>query len=910
LGAHGDGGGLQSNRQEFHRLSVEEVFKRLDSDRGGITEDEAASRLKKHGLNELVEEEKTTPLEIFLNQFKSVLITILVLAAVVSGFILHEYTDMAVILVILVLNAIIGFVQEYRAEQAVAALKKMISPNCRVVRGGELKEIPAKEVVPGDVLVISEGDRMPADGRLIEAANLKIDESPLTGESTTVTKKTERLEEDAPLSQRVNMVYMGTHATYGHGAAVITATGMATEFGNIAQLIQSIEEEDSPLKKKTERLGRRLGLAALIGCVIVFGVDYLNGVSFVDSFLSAVSLAVSAIPEGLPTVLVITLSLGAQRMAGNNAIIRKLNSVETLGTTTVICSDKTGTITKNEMTVRNIETLTQSIQVSGEGFTPVGKPVAEGGNLRPLKDPELELILKTGLLCNDSSIIEDEEIGPYITGDPTEGAILVAAVKAGLDPEAVQRENPRVWEVPFDSTRKMMSTVNKTGNRVCVYAKGAPEVILGRCDRCFIDGSVNELGEEEKEQALGQTKAMAGKALRVLAFAYKDYHDEAEEYGQEDAESDLVYLGLMGMMDPPREEVPQAIQLCRRAGIRPVMITGDHEATAVAVAREVGIVGSGDTEAITGQQLSEMSDDDLDERVDHVSVYARVSPEHKVRIAQALRSRGNIVAMTGDGVNDAPAIKAADIGVAMGIKGTDVTKEAADMVLGDDNFATIVGAVEQGRIIYDNIRKFMRFMISSNFDEMIVITSFVLMGLPIPFLPVMILWLNLVTDGGPAIALSMDKPTDDLMSIPPRDPREGILHGMYLFIALYVVLQSGTTAAIFIWKYVVQGASLSVSRTAAFMQACMFELIVVWNCRSEKHNVLKTGFNNRYLLASTVAGALLTASLCYVPFLQEVFYTTPLALQDWAAITGSALLGLLVLPEIVFRNNSLAKAPD
>ena len=909
MGVHGDGGGLQRNRQEFHRLSVEEAFKRLDSDRDGISENEAASRLKKHGLNELVEEEKTTPLEIFLNQFKSVLITILVLAAVVSGFILHEYTDMAVILVILVLNAIIGFVQEYRAEQAVEALKKMISPHCRVVRGGELREIPAKEVVPGDVLVISEGDRMPADGRLIEAANLKIDESPLTGESTTVTKKTERLEEDAPLAQRVNMVYMGTHATYGHGAAVITATGMATEFGNIAQLIQSIEEEDSPLKKKTERLGRRLGLAALIGCAIVFGVDYLNGVSFVDSFLSAVSLAVSAIPEGLPTVLVITLSLGAQRMAGSNAIIRKLNSVETLGTTTVICSDKTGTITKNEMTVRNIETLTQSIQVSGEGFTPVGKPVAEEDKLRPLKDPELELMLKTGLLCNDSSIIEDEEIGPYITGDPTEGAILMAAVKAGLDPETVHRENPRVWEVPFDSTRKMMSTVNKTGNRVRVYAKGAPEVILGRCDRCFIDGSVNELGEEEKEQALGQTKAMAGKALRVLAFAYKDYH-EAEEYGQEDAESDLVYLGLMGMMDPPREEVPQAIQLCRRAGIRPVMITGDHEATAVAVAREVGIVESGDTEAITGQQLSEMSDEALRERVDHVSIYARVSPEHKVRIAQALRSRGNIVAMTGDGVNDAPAIKAADIGVAMGIKGTDVTKEAADMVLADDNFATIVGAVEQGRIIYDNIRKFMRFMISSNFDEMIVITSFVLMGLPIPFLPVMILWLNLVTDGGPAIALSMDKPTDDLMSIPPRDPRDGILHGMYLFIALYVVLQSGTTAAIFIWKYVVQGASLSVSRTAAFMQACMFELIVVWNCRSEKHNVLKTGFNNRYLLASTVAGALLTASLCYVPFLQEVFYTTPLALQDWAAITGSALLGLLVLPEMVFRNKSLSQAPN
>lgn len=889
--------------RDYHSFSVEETFTLLNTDENGISDSEAESRLKKYGLNELVEEKKTTPLEIFINQFKSILIVILVIAAGISGLILHEYTDMAVILIIVVLNSIIGFFQEYRAEKAVEALKKMVSPTCRVIRDGAIKEITASTVVPGDILVIQDGDRIPADGRLIEAYNLKIDESPLTGESSTVTKNTEKLELSTPLAQRANRIYMGTYTTYGRGTAVITSTGMATEFGNIAKLIQSIEEEDSPLKQKTERLGRQLGLIALIGCVIVFTVDYLNGIKFVDSFMSAVSLAVSAIPEGLPTVMVITLSIGAQHMARNNAIIRKLNSVETLGTTTVICSDKTGTITKNEMTVRQIATTSHRITVTGEGFNPTGGFEADGNIIQPKENPELELILETGLLCNDSQIIQDDEIGPYITGDPTEGAILVAAVKAGIIPEELEHQNPRVWEAPFDSVRKMMSTLNRIDGGTRVHAKGAPEVILGKCNRYYVNGAEHELTEEQTKSIQNQIKSMGEKALRVLAFAYKNQPDSIM-YTQEDVESELVFVGLMGMMDPPREAVPHAIQLCQKAGIRPVMITGDHKTTAVAIAREVGILNENYPEAVTGTELEEMSDSELLDIVDRVSVYARVSPEHKVRIAQALRTRGNIVAMTGDGVNDAPAIKAADIGIAMGIKGTDVTKEAADMVLADDNFATIVKAVERGRVIYDNIRKFMRFMVSSNFDEMIVISSFVIAGLPIPFLPVMILWLNLVTDGGPAIALSMDEPTDDLMSIPPRDPKEGILHGMYLFIAAYIVLQSGTTAATFIWKYVIQEDSLTVSRTAAFMQACMFELVVVWNCRSEKKNVFRTGLNNRYLLASTIVGCLLTVSLCYVPFLQDVFHTAPLSLRDWVWIVGSALLGLMVLPEIFFRQTT------
>ena len=885
----------------FYRCSTQETYQKLETREEGLTEDEAKKRYKKYGPNEIVEEKKTTALEIFVNQFKSILILILIAAAAVSGFILHEYTDMAVILIIVVLNSIIGFIQEYRAEQAVEALKQMVSPKCKVIRNDTIQEIPADRIVPGDILVIEEGDRIPADARLTNAVNLKIDESPLTGESTTVTKKPEIIKEETPLAQRTPMAYMGTHATSGRGKAIITTTGMSTEFGNIAKMIQSIEEETSPLKKKTEKLGRQLGVIALVGCIMVFIVDYLNGISLVNSFLSAVSLAVSAIPEGLPTVLVITLSLGAQRMARQNAIVRKLNSVETLGTTTVICSDKTGTITKNEMTVRQVETENNSIDITGEGYTRDGKFIENGDKIKPRRNFELELILKTGLLCNNSSIVEDPEIGPYITGDPTEGAILIAAVKSGLIPEKVEKENPRVWEFPFDSRRKMMSTINETENELRVYAKGAPEVILEKSNQIYSDGAIIELTEKHREEIKDKVEELAERALRVLAFAYKET-EKQDEYQQEETESDLIFIGLMGMMDPPREEVPAAIELCRKAGIRPVMITGDHEDTAVAIAREVGIITEGDSDSVTGMELSEMTDAELSNIVDKVSVYARVSPEHKVRIAQALRSKGNIVAMTGDGVNDAPAIKAADIGVAMGIKGTDVSKEAADMVLADDNFASIVKAVEQGRIIYDNIRKFMRFMISSNFDEMIVISSFVLAGLPMPFLPVMILWLNLVTDGGPAIALSMDKPTDDLMSIPPRDPKEGILHGMYLFIAAYVVLQSGSTAATFIWKYLIQGASLAASRTTAFMQACIFELVVVWNCRSENHNVLRTGFNNRYLLAATLIGGLLTISLSYVPFLQNVFHTVPLTLQDWAWIFGISLTGFLVLPELFFRN--------
>ena len=895
---------LEKRDRQFYNLTEKEALLYLDTKKDGISQAEAEYRIKKYGLNELVEQEHITTYEIFFNQFKSILILILLLAALVSGFILKEYTDMAVIFVIIILNSIIGFIQEYRAEKAVEALTKMVSPNSRVVREGKIREVAASNIVPGDILVIEEGDRIPADGRVIEANSLKIDESPLTGESTSITKKVDALEGEVPLDQRTNMVYKGTHVSYGRGLAAITATGMSTKFGTIAVLIQSISGEDSPLKKKTEKLGKQLGLMALLGCIIVFIVDYTNGVALVDSFLTAVSLAISAIPEGLPTVLIITLSLGAQQMARKNAIIRRLNSVETLGTTTVICSDKTGTITKNEMTVRNIQTPYKTYNVTGEGFTPVGTFISNNEEIDPLTDPHLELILKAGLLCNDSSIINDEKGGPFIIGDPTEGAMLVVAVKAGLIPENVENINQRIWEAPFDSIRKMMSTVYKTESGARVFIKGAPEVIIEKSSECYCNGTVIKHELEQVQHIKSQVNSMANNALRVLAFAYKDV-DLNTDYLQEEVESDLVYIGLMGLMDPPREEVTEAIQKCKNAGIRPIMITGDHKSTAVAVAREVGIISGNDEEVITGSDLMDISDEELMDKVTRVSIFARVSPEHKLRIAQSLRANGHIVAMTGDGVNDAPAIKAADIGIAMGIKGTDVTKEAADMILTDDNFATIVNAVEQGRIIYDNIRKFMRFMISSNFDEMIVITIFVLVGLPVPFIPVMILWLNLVTDGGPAIALSMDVPKDDLMAMPPRDPRAGVLHGMYLFIIAYVILQSITLAGTFYWKYVIQGAGLEIARTLTFMQVCIFELVVVWNCRSETHSVFRTGLDNRYLLASTLFGGMLTMALCYIPLFQDIFQTVPLTLEDWIWVFGTSLVGLFVLPEIFFRNKNV-----
>ncbi len=897
-----------SDKKNWHSIDIESVFDDLSTGSRGLDEEEAQSRLEKYGLNELREETRVTPLELFLDQFKSALVLILIASAIISAYIAmrngEPLIDTYVILAIVIMNSVLGFVQEYRAEKAIEALKKMVSPHVIVFRDGREKSIDSKELVPGDVILLEAGSRIPADARLLEAVNLRVDESSLTGESTPVAKRMGVLPSELGISDRVNTIFTGTLVTGGRSVAVVIETGMNTEFGKIAGMVQSVDVEPPPLKQKMEKLGRMLCVIAIVLCIFVFFTGVVRQLDLEEMFMTSVSLAVSAIPEGLPAVLTITLALGVTQMTRRNAIVRKLASVETLGSTTIICSDKTGTLTRNEMTVVNITSGDRFISVTGAGYDPKGEFNLGDDVIDPIEDKDLELLLRIGYLNNDAHL-QDNDGAWGIFGDPTEGALTVLGAKAGFS-EELKEEYPRKGEFPFDSTRKMMSTIHLTPDGYNVaYVKGAPETILSRSEYIQEKGVVRPLSDVDRERILKKMQNMAGDALRVLAMSYKEMPAELENNEMEEVESGLTYVGMVGMIDPPRDEVLPAIQTCKAAGIKTVMVTGDHRLTAVAIAKQIGMLEEENPESVmTGVELENTSDDELDEIVENITVFARVSPEHKVRIAQSLKRRGHIVAMTGDGVNDAPALKTADIGIAMGITGTDVAKEASDMVLEDDNFATIVSAVESGRIIYDNIRKFLRYMISSNFDEMLVISTFVLMGFPSPFLPTMILWLNLVTDGGPAVALSMDTPTEDLMSVPPRNPKHGVLHGMTLFIAAYVILQSGTTAATFYWKYAIQGSPLNVARTAAFMQACIFELMVVWNCRSERHNAFKVGFfTNKYLLISSLGGIVLTISLCYVPFLQVMFKTVPLGIYDWLWIFSSSLLGFLVLPEIFFRTH-------
>ncbi|MGD2201733.1 MAG: HAD-IC family P-type ATPase, partial [Candidatus Bathyarchaeota archaeon] len=759
-------------KKNWHAEDIENVIDILDSSRKGLEKEEAARRLKEYGPNELKEEKRVTPLELFIGQFKSILVIILILSALVSAYISvkegEPFTDTYVILFIVVMNAILGFVQEYRAEQAVEALKRMVSPQVLVLRESKEESIDSKELVPGDVILLEAGSRVPADARLLEAANLHVDEAALTGESTPVTKSLGVLIPEVGVGDRTNMVFTGTVVTNGRAVGLVTETGMSTEFGKIAGMVQSVVVEEPPLKQKMEKMGRQLGAIAVILCIWVFLIGvFVHSLDLESMFMTAISLAVSAIPEGLPAVLTITLALGVSRMARQNAIVRKLASVETLGSTTVICSDKTGTLTKNEMTIRRIFTNNRNIEVTGSGYDPEGKFLCEGESIKPGNKGDLNLLLRIGYLNNDSHL--QEEDGAWIVfGDPTEGALKVAGVKGGLR-EELKEEYPRVGEFPFDSTRKRMSTIHTTpeGEKLA-YVKGAPEVIIERSTHIYDSGSLKPFPEEDKSYIFDIVQNMASEALRVLALGYKEVPSEVEEFNMEEIESDLTFVGLVGMIDPPRGEVPQAIDVCNQAGIKTVMVTGDHRLTAVAIAKQIGMLNE-ETESsvMTGEDLEEIDDEKLDVIIEEVSVFARVSPEHKMRIARSLKNNGHIVAMTGDGVNDAPALKTADIGVAMGIKGTDVTKEASDMVLEDDNFATIVRAVQGGRHIYDNVTKYLRLMLAANFDEFIEITIVTLLGLPIPFLPIHVLWVNLVTDGLPAVALSIDPPDPDLMKYPP-----------------------------------------------------------------------------------------------------------------------------------------------
>jgi Ca2+-transporting ATPase len=895
--------------KSWHALPHETILEALKTSRNGLTGDEVRYRLEAFGFNELKERNKATALQILVGQFKDIFIVMLLIATAIS-FTIGETFDAMTIAIIVVLNSVVGFTQEYRSERAMEAMRKLTAPRARVLREGDEVIVPAREVVPGDIVLLEAGDRIPADGQLLEVVDLRTDEAVLTGESTTIAKRLTVLDEKTSLSDRKNTVFMATHVAYGRGKAIVTSTGMNTEFGKIAEMVQTVQEEDTPLKQKLERFARKLGIIIIVVCTIIFALElyeiFILGVShesgavanIVGAFETSIALAVSAVPEGLPAVVTVSLALGARELAKRNAIMRRLSSAETLGATTVICSDKTGTLTKGEMTARRIHVDGKMVDVTGAGYEPKGEFLCAGARISPAEDYDLSLLLRAGMLCTNAHYDVKGVIG-----DTTEVALIVAAAKAGMVKKEAETAYPRVHEVPFTSERKRMTTVHRTPEGGLVaYVKGAPEVLLERSTRLLSEGRIGELDAEDRRTILGVNEKMAGDALRVLGIAFKGL-PVSDPAGIDDdgLENELVFVGLIGMIDPPRDEAKEANRRCQRAGIKTVMITGDHKLTAVAIAKELGML-RGDR-VLTGPELDGMDDGDLKEIVEGVSVYARVSPEHKLRIVKALKSKGHIVAMTGDGVNDAPALKQADIGVAMGITGTDVTREAADMVLADDNFATIVNAVEGGRTIYDNIRKFSFFLMRCNFDELGIIAFFALMGLELPLVAGMILWLNLVTDGGPALALTMDPPERDVMERPPRDPNEGILHGRMASILVTFSFQFILTGGLFYWQYyLLPGAltpeKLAYARTMAFTRATLQELVVVWNCRSERRNAFRVGFlSNRFLLVAVLVSALMTLSIPFVGLFGTVPIYSP---TDWAILILASLSGLLILPEVFY----------
>lgn len=902
-------------KREWHAIDVETVLETLGTTRKGISDREASERLSRFGPNELTEEKKVTPFELFVGQFKSILVVILIISAVVSAYLAIQegepMTDTWVILIIVFMNAVLGFVQEYRAEKAVEALKAMVSPHVLVLRDTTEKSIDSKDLVPGDIVLLDAGSRTPADCRLIEAANLQVDEAALTGESRPVTKNLNLVQPDVGVGDRKNMIYMGTVVTGGRAVAVVTGTGMNSEFGKIAGMVQSIDVEDPPLRIKMEKMGRQLAAISVVLTFWVFIVLwFVHDRTLGEVFMTSISLAVSAIPEGLPAVLTITLTLGTARMARQKAIVRRLASVETLGSTTVICSDKTGTLTKNEMTVVKISSNSRIINITGAGYTPIGEFHINNENILPKDDNDLELLLRIGTLNNDAHLQEDGESW-ICFGDPTEGAFVVAAEKAGMPQIELKETYPRVAEIPFDSTRKRMTTVHKTPRgKLVAYVKGAPEIILER-SRNVYDGKVRAIQQDDVDINLDTMNQMAESALRVLAMGYKELPDDydLQNVDVEELESGLTFVGMMGMIDPAREEVPLAIQTAHNAGIRSVMVTGDHRTTAVAIAKEIGILREEDeTVVLTGNDLEGTSDKQLDEVIEKVRVFARVSPEHKMRIALSLKRIGHIVAMTGDGVNDAPALKAADIGIAMGIKGTDVTKEASDMVLEDDNFATIVRAVEGGREIYDNVSKYIRLMLAANFDEFIEITITAMLGLPVPFLPIHVLWINLVTDGLPAVALSIDPPDPDIMKYPPRDPKEDMLKRFWRFLLFAALVDFVSDFIPFFYTYTstitLTGdleLAATTARTVAFTSIVFFEFILAYQCRSETKHIFQLGWEgvtaNKMLFVSVVIGLTLQLMILYIPFLNNVFHVVPLTPYQLLLCFLGSLTALLIVPQ-------------
>ncbi len=902
----------------FYSLNPQQILKLLETAPTGLIPSQVQERLERFGPNELAPAKKISPLRIFLRQFENILIIILMVATVIS-FALGEHRDAWVILAILVACAALGFIQEYKAEQAAAALQKMAAPTATVIRDGQEQVIPAREVVPGDILMLYTGDRVAADGRLLEEVNLMADESVLTGESTSVSKGLASLTAaDIPLADQACIVFGGTVITYGRGRAVVTATGMDTEFGRIARLLAEVEEEKTPLEARMDSIGKVLSLICLAVATGAALLGVWRGYGWLEMLIWGISLAVAAVPEALPAVVTGALAIGTTRMARQNAIVKRLPAVETMGCTTIICTDKTGTLTKNEMTARRLFLDGRLLEISGMGYEPVGDFLKEGHQVTPEKEPVLLTAARIALLCNDANLEEEEGVWK-LRGDPTEGALLVLARKAGLDPARQSLEFPRAAEIPFSAERKMMTTLHQGAEGILAYLKGAPEAVLTRSVRILTGQGERPITDQDRQEIMEQAHQMAGQALRVLGLAYRSLKTLPEP-SPEAVEKDLVWVGLVGLMDPPRPEAWQAVAHCFKAGIRVIMVTGDHPDTAAAVAREVGLISNlREHQVVTGPQLGRMSDAELTAILSEVKVFARVSPEHKLRLVNILKAQGEIVAMTGDGVNDAPALKRADIGVAMGLTGTEVTKATAAMILADDNFATLVAAVEEGRAIYDNIKKYLIFLLSCNLAEILVLTGAFFLGMPLPLIAIHILMVNLTTDGLPALALGVDPKAPDLMSRPPRHPQERVFNrSVNLLLGVISAYMTLILIPLFIYFFywnpagaASYQAALTRAQTMVFATLVLLEMVNAFNCRSDYHSMFTVGvFKNRFLVVSVIISVAITVAVVQWPLLARLFHTVPLNLNEWllATILSLSLVPVVELTKWLMRRGAQGAA--
>ena len=917
----------------WHNHTLEKIRKILSTDlKNGLSEKNVESRLSEYGPNQLEERKGRTPFKIFISQFNDFMIWILIAAAFISGVLIREVADAIVILVILVINSVLGFVQEYRAEKALQALKELASPSALVIRAGREKSIYSKNLVPGDIIKISAGDLVPADCRIIKQVNLQANESILTGESEPVAKTTAIIEkENIPLGDKKNLLFSGTTIVKGRCTSVVTGTGQYTEIGKIASMVQE-EEDMTPLQIELKTVSKRIGIICIAISAIVFASGILKGNSVAQMLLVAVALAVAAIPEGLPAIVTVALALGVQRMAKNNAIVRRLSSVETLGGVSVICTDKTGTLTENKMMVRKIYTGLDPVSKYDDYIEKYGKTCnsSDGNNGKdifpsPVKldsDPALKLLLDNAVLCNDAYYLDKEQC--EIAGDPTEAALIDLADAYSLDKDDMEDQYRRVMEEPFDSTRKMMTTINKTragdsiGHDHTLFSKGAPEIIMEKCTKIIKDGQIKNMSDSDRDRIMEINSLLAGKAMRNLAFAFKylDMLPAADSISKE--EKDLVYLGMVGMIDPPRPEVYDAIAKCKKANIKVIMVTGDHKITAAAIGAELGLLDFGG-KVIDGIEFDNMPESELEEQIEGIRIFARVSPSNKVDIVDALKKKQHIVAMTGDGINDAPSLKKADIGIAMGIVGTDVSKESSDMILIDDNFATIVKAIRQGRVIYDNLKKFILFLLSCNISEVLIMFVSIVIGdyifylitgqrgfLYIPLLPVQILWMNLITDGLPAMALGIDPPEKNIMERKATKKKEPILSSRRLLLVGWQGLVM-TLGALFIYfsAPILFSDQTHISQTMVFTTLVITQLLHTYNFRFEDRGIFRKDIlGNKYLNLAVIVSVLLHVAIIYVPWFQDIFETTSLSLENWLLIAASSIVPVLVINlinEVIYK---------